>query len=43
MSLFQTLVLLRFNEGEQFTYDELEQATGVGKIIIDKEIMHTND
>lgn len=29
VSLFQTLVLLRFNEGEQFTYEELEQATSV--------------
>lgn len=33
MSLFQTLVLLMFNEGERFVLDEIEQATGIGEIL----------
>ena len=32
MSLFQTLVLLMFNEGEIFVLDEIKQATGIGEI-----------
>ena len=32
VSLFQTLVLLMFNEGERFAFDEIKQATGIGKI-----------
>ena len=32
MSLFQTLVLLMFNEGERFVLDEIKQATGIGEI-----------
>lgn len=31
MSLFQTLVLLMFNEGERFVLDEIKQATGIGE------------
>lgn len=30
MSLFQTLVLLMFNEGEEFTLEEIKLATGIG-------------
>ena len=30
MSLFQTLVLLMFNEGEEFSLDEIKLATGIG-------------
>ena len=33
MSLFQTLVLLMFNDGESFMLDEIEQATGIGEIL----------
>ncbi|XP_039622006.1 cullin-4B [Polypterus senegalus] len=29
VSLFQTLVLLMFNEGEEFSLDEIKQATGI--------------
>lgn len=29
VSLFQTLVLLMFNEGERFTLDDIKQATGI--------------
>ncbi|XP_033868016.1 cullin-4A-like [Acipenser ruthenus] len=29
VSLFQTLVLLMFNEGEEFTFDEIKTATGI--------------
>ncbi|KAG9338955.1 hypothetical protein JZ751_024345 [Albula glossodonta] len=29
VSLFQTLVLLMFNEGEEFTLEEIKQATGI--------------
>ena len=32
MSLFQTLCLLNFNDGSEFTYEELKLATGIGKI-----------
>jgi len=32
VSLFQTLVLLMFNEGEKFGLDEIKQATGIGEI-----------
>ena len=32
MSLFQTLVLLMFNERERFGYDEIKQATGIGEL-----------
>ena len=31
VSLFQTLVLLMFNEGERFTLDDIKQATGIGQ------------
>ena len=30
MSLFQTLVLLMFNEGEEFSVEEIRTATGIG-------------
>ena len=30
VSLFQTLVLLMFNEGEEFSLDEIKLATGIG-------------
>ena len=30
VSLFQTLVLLMFNEGEEFTLEEIKLATGIG-------------
>ena len=33
VSLFQTLVLLMFNEGERFGLDEIKQATGIGETI----------
>lgn len=32
MSLFQTLVLLMFNEGEEFSLEEIKLATGIGKL-----------
>lgn len=31
VSLFQTLVLLMFNEGEEFSLEEIKQATGIGQ------------
>lgn len=31
MSLFQTLVLLMFNEGDGFSFEEIKMATGIGK------------
>lgn len=31
VSLFQTLVLLMFNTGETFGFDEIKQATGIGE------------
>lgn len=31
MSLFQTLVLLMFNEGDAFSFEEIKMATGIGK------------
>lgn len=30
VSLFQTLVLLMFNEGEEFSVEEIRSATGIG-------------
>lgn len=30
VSLFQTLVLLMFNEGEEFSIEEIRTATGIG-------------
>ncbi len=30
VSLFQTLVLLMFNEGEEFSMEEIRTATGIG-------------
>lgn len=30
VSLFQTLVLLMFNEGEEFSLEEIKLATGIG-------------
>lgn len=30
VSLFQTLVLLLFNEGNDYTFEEIALATGVG-------------
>lgn len=32
MSLFQTLVLLMFNEEEEFSMEEIRGATGIGDI-----------
>uniref|UniRef100_H3DEA3 Cullin-4B n=1 Tax=Tetraodon nigroviridis TaxID=99883 RepID=H3DEA3_TETNG len=37
VSLFQTLVLLMFNEGEEFTLEEIKLATGIG----DSELRRT--
>ena len=34
MSLFQTLCLLLFNEGDGFNLDYIKQATGIGKDFI---------
>lgn len=31
MSLFQTLVLLMFNEGDGFSFEEIKVATGIGR------------
>lgn len=31
VSLFQTLVLLMFNEGDAFSFEEIKMATGIGK------------
>lgn len=31
VSLFQTLVLLMFNEGDEFSFEEIKMATGIGK------------
>lgn len=31
VSLFQTLVLLMFNEGDGFSFEEIKMATGIGK------------
>lgn len=31
MSLFQTLVLLMFNEGDGFSFEEIKMATGIGR------------
>lgn len=36
VSLFQTLVLLMFNEGEEFTLEEIKLATGIG-VLSDEE------
>ena len=33
VSLFQTLVLLMFNEGEEFSVEEILSATGIGAIL----------
>ena len=30
MSLFQSLVLLMFNDGDEFTLEDIRQATGIG-------------
>lgn len=32
VSLFQTLVLLMFNEGEEFSVEEIRSATGIGDV-----------
>lgn len=32
VSLFQTLVLLMFNEGEEFSVEEIRSATGIGDL-----------
>lgn len=32
VSLFQTLVLLMFNEGEEFSIEEIRTATGIGEV-----------
>lgn len=32
VSLFQTLVLLMFNEGEEFSVEEIRTATGIGNL-----------
>lgn len=34
VSLFQTLVLLMFNIGETFGFDEIKQATGIGETLM---------
>lgn len=31
VSLFQTLVLLMFNEGDDFSFEEIKLATGIGE------------
>lgn len=31
VSLFQTLVLLMFNEGDGFSFEEIKMATGIGR------------
>uniref|UniRef100_A0A8C9F2M3 Cullin-4B n=1 Tax=Pavo cristatus TaxID=9049 RepID=A0A8C9F2M3_PAVCR len=31
VSLFQTLVLLMFNEGDEFSFEEIKMATGIGR------------
>ena len=31
MSLFQTLVLLMFNEGDGFSFEDIKMATGIGR------------
>lgn len=31
VSLFQTLVLLMFNEGDGFSFEEIRMATGIGR------------
>ena len=36
VSLFQTLVLLMFNIGETFGFDEIKQATGIGETLMQK-------
>lgn len=36
VSLFQTLVLLMFNTGETFGFDEIKQATGIGETLMQK-------
>lgn len=36
MSLFQTLVLLMFNEGEEFSLEEIKLATGIGLCYFNK-------
>ncbi|XP_042181531.1 cullin-4B isoform X3 [Oncorhynchus tshawytscha] len=41
VSLFQTLVLLMFNEGEEFTLEEIKLATGIVSIEKDGELRRT--
>nr|XP_029515967.1 LOW QUALITY PROTEIN: cullin-4B-like [Oncorhynchus nerka] len=41
VSLFQTLVLLMFNEGEEFTLEEIKLATGIVPIEKDGELRRT--
>lgn len=39
MSLFQTLVLLMFNEGEEFTLEEIKLATGIGVCRLTQQLL----
>lgn len=39
MSLFQTLVLLMFNEGEEFSLEDIKLATGIGMDNCDKQTL----
>lgn len=39
MSLFQTLVLLMFNEGEEFSLEDIKLATGIGMDNCDKQAL----
>lgn len=38
VSLFQTLVLLMFNEGEEFTLEEIKLATGIGRCHLTQQL-----
>jgi len=39
VSLFQTLVLLMFNEGEEFSLEDIKLATGIGMDNCDKQVL----
>lgn len=39
MSLFQTLVLLMFNEGEEFSLEDIKLATGIGMDNCDEQAL----
>jgi hypothetical protein len=40
VSLFQTLVLLMFNEGDGFSFEEIKMATGIGREILCECFQH---